>query len=174
MAKSAIKPSRRLTHWARRAVEMGAKAARIIPAASVKTAEWVRWKCHYGCSGYGGCLTCPPRSPRPEETARMLADYTWAVLIETQPGGRRELAADLERELFLAGLYKAFAMASGPCRLCKACDFEGGCRHGDRARPAMEACGIDVYETVRRNGFEIEVLTDCRQEGHYFCMVLLE
>jgi predicted metal-binding protein len=160
--------------WAERAVALGAKAAKIVPADSVKTAEWVRMKCRYGCGGYGGCLTCPPHSPTPQETARVLGDYAWAVLFETGRGGRRELAATLEREIFLAGYYKAFAMASGPCGLCDACDFENGCRHPEQARPAMEACGIDVFETVRRNGFTIEVLTDTSQKGHYFGMVLIE
>jgi len=152
---------------------MGAKGAKIVPAASVKTAAWVRMKCRFGCGGYGGCLTCPPYSPTPEETARVLSEYTWAVLIETEREGRRELAADLEREIFLDGCYKAFAMASGPCGLCKVCDVDNVCPHNDRARPAMEACGIDVFETVRRNGFEIDVLTDTCQEGNFFCMVLI-
>jgi predicted metal-binding protein len=153
---------------------MGAKAAKLIPASSVKTAEWVRMKCRYGCTGYDACLTCPPYSPTPEETARMLGEYGWALLIETKREGRRELAADLEREIFLAGYYKAFAFASGPCRLCRECDFENGCRHNDRARPAMEASGIDVFATVRAHGFTIDVVTDYDQEGHFFCMVLIE
>ena len=163
-----------LEEWVDRAGALGAKAARIIPVDSVKTAEWVRMRCRYGCGVYGGCLTCPPHSPTPQETARVLSDYTWAVLFETGRGGRRELAVQLEREIFLAGHYKTFAMASGPCRLCEACDFENGCLHPEQARPAMEACGIDVFGTVRRNGLTIDVLTDHRQKGHYFGMVLIE
>ena len=168
------KPPKQLERWVQRAVKLGAKAAKIIPAESVKTAEWVRMKCRFGCGGYGGCLTCPPHSPTPRETARLLEDYQWAVLYEMGPKAKRELAYKLEREMFLAGYYKAFGMAQGPCNLCKECDFENGCRHNDRARPAMEACGIDVFGTVRRNGFEIDVLTTTSQRGHYFGMVLIE
>ena len=167
-------PPREKKKWVERAVKLGAKDAKIIPADSVKTAEWVRMKCRFGCGGYDGCLTCPPHSPTPEETRRMLEDYTWAVLYEMGPKAKRELAFKLEREVFLAGHYKAFGMAQGPCDLCEECDFEDGCRYPDEARPAMEACGIDVFETVRKSGFEIEVLTSTRQCGHYYGLVLIE
>jgi predicted metal-binding protein len=164
-----------LQKWVDKALELGALRARVIPVASVKTAEWVRWKCRFGCGGYGGCLTCPPHSPTPQDTARLLADYRWAVLFESPRSGNKEIPWKLEREVFLAGHFKAFAMASGPCHRCETCCLEvGSCRHPEEARPAMEACGIDVFATVRRNGFEIEVLTSTRQKGHYYGMVLIE
>jgi predicted metal-binding protein len=167
-------PPAKLKKWTKRAVALGAKRAKIIPAASVKTAAWVRMKCKYGCSGWNGCLTCPPNAPTPEETQRVLDEYRWAVLFEGGLGDTRAIAPKLEREIFLAGFYKAFGYASGPCSLCPSCDFKHGCRHPEDARPAMEACGIDVFATVRKNGFEIEVLTDTGQEGHYYGMVLIE
>ena len=167
-------PPANLKQWTDRAVALGAKRAKIIRAATVKTGEWVRMKCRFGCGGYGGCLMCPPRSPTPEETQRVLDDYRWAVLFEAGRRVPRDIAPKLEREIFLAGHYKALAYSSGPCRLCASCNMEGGCRHPDQARPAMEACGIDVYATVRANGFKIEVLTDTRREGHYFGMVLIQ
>jgi len=167
-------PPRKLSKWAKRAVEMGAKGARIVPASSIGTGEWVRMKCRFGCGGWNGCLVCPPHSPTPETTARMLKEYRWAVLFERGRGAGRDLATRLEREIFLDGHYKAFGMTSGPCRLCETCEMEKGCRHPEEARPAMEACGIDVFGTVRRNGFEIEVLTSTEQKGHYFGLVLIE
>lgn len=167
-------PPAKLKKWEARAVEMGAKRAKVIPASSVKTAEWVRLKCQYGCGGWNGCLTCPPNSPTPRETQRALDDYRWAVLFEAGRGMPRDMTAKLEREIFLAGHYKAFGFASGPCRLCAECNVGGDCRHPDEARPAMEASGIDVFATVRANGFEIEVLTDACEKGHYFGMVLIE
>ncbi len=167
-------PPKELAKWAKRAEELGAKRAKVIPAATVKTAEWVRLKCRYGCGGYNGCLTCPPHSPTPQETQRALDDYRWAVLIEAGKREPRDIVPRLEREIFLAGYYKAFGFASGPCRLCAECNLGGDCRHPDEARPAMEASGIDVFATARANGFEIEVLTDTSREGHYFGMVLIE
>ncbi len=31
-------------------------------------------KCKYGCGAYGTRLTCPPYSPTPDETRRMLSE----------------------------------------------------------------------------------------------------
>ena len=163
-----------LARWAKRAEELGAKKAKIIRVATVKTAEWVRLKCKYGCGGWNGCLTCPPNSSTPEETQRVLDDYRWAVLVEAGKRVPRDIIPKLEREIFLAGHYKAFGYASGPCRLCAECNVAGECRHPCEARPAMEASGIDVFATVRGNGFTIDVLTDTCQTGHYFGMVLIE
>jgi predicted metal-binding protein len=156
-----------------RAKKLGAKEAKIVPADSVVTAQWVRAKCQFGCGGYGKSLNCPPHSPTPEQTKNMLTSYEHALLIhggENTPIG--EIVRRLERKIFLDGHYKAFGMGAGPCSLCDECpEF---CKYPDRARPAMEACGIDVYATVRANGFPIEVLTneDCAPD--YYGMVLIE
>ena len=38
----------------------------------------------------------------------------------------------------------------------------------------MEACGIDVFRTVRECGFEIEVVRDRDAPQHYFGVVLVD
>jgi predicted metal-binding protein len=146
--------------------------ARVAPG-DVVTAEWVRMKCKYGCGGYGRCLTCPPHSPEPERTRRMLDEYRVAYLIwwGAHSGGREALA-EIERRTFLSGFYRAFAMAGGPCRLCEPCPLEPPCRHPRKARPSMEACGIDVYETAHRAGFPLQVVS-CREETPNFYSLLL-
>ena len=83
-------------------------------------------------------------------------------------------AAALERELFPAGYYKAFAFGSGPCRACRSCDVTQPCKKPAVARPSMEAAGIDVFATVRDNGVHIEVLTSEECEPDYFELVLVE
>ena len=102
-----------------------------------------------------------------------LAAYKQAVLFEAKRGRTKAIAAALERQLFLAGYYKAFGLGAGPCNLCRTCAFDRGCRHSDRARPAPEACGIDVYATVRRHGFTIDVVRSHRDQQHYFGLVLV-
>ena len=159
-----------------RALKTGVQEAKVIDPATVVAAEWVRLKCQFGCGGYGKCLTCPPRSPTPAETRAVLTHYHRAVLVHNR--GRkytsvREAVAALERDLFLAGFYKAFAMGSGPCHLCDTCGLDE-CQHADEARPAMEACGIDVYATVRANGFTIETVKDRKQTPDFFGLVLVE
>jgi len=153
----------------------GAKdVARVAPA-DVVTAEWVRMKCQYGCGGYGMCLTCPPHSPTPEQTRRLLDDYKEAYLMwwGSEGPGRKELAK-IEREVFLAGYYKALLLAMGPCGLCHPCPLEYPCRHPDAARPSMEACGIDVYETAHRAGFPLEVVTSYQDTTNYYSLLLVE
>lgn len=146
---------------------------KLIEPSDVVTAQWVRMKCQFGCGGYGRCLTCPPHSPPPEQTRRMLDEYGSAFLIwwGNHSGGREKLA-EIERRVFLTGFYRAFAMAGGPCRLCDPCPLEPPCRHPHKARPSMEACGIDVYETARRAGFPLQVVT-CREDTPNFYSLLL-
>jgi predicted metal-binding protein len=96
-------------------LELDADAAQIIPTDQVVVADWVRLKCQYGCGAYGSCLTCPPYSPPPEVTRRVLSHYRQGLLLRMERAGggwkeetqqRRqmsEVVAALERELFLAG-----------------------------------------------------------------------
>ena len=166
-----------------RAREMGALGAVVVsPPRQVFTATWVRLRCQYGCSEYGQCLTCPPHAPAPETTRKMLDEYQSAVLLHGETWEAvREIARTLERQVFLAGYYKALALVCGPCWLCKTCVAAKGkrgktpaCKHPDLARPAMEAAGIDVFATARAAGLPIEVVRsrDCPQ--NYYALVLVE
>jgi predicted metal-binding protein len=174
-----------LERWCERAVELGAEAATAIAAQSVVTAEWVRMKCLYGCGGGDDCRTCPPHSPTPAETRAVLDGFERAVLLRIGPltGADdedshalrlRTAALALERELFLAGHYKTWSMLCGPCELCETCDISGPCVHPQEARPSMEACGVDVFATVRNAGWEIEVVRDEDDAYRLFAVVLVD
>ena len=181
MSKTAGKPTaaqiKAAAQWVEAAKRLGAKDAKVISPESVVTAAWVRLKCQYGCGGWGQRLTCPPHSPTPEQTRAVLDCYRVALLVHCPGGGEwhsiERIVADLEREVFLAGHYKAFAFGSGPCDLCDECTFEH-CLHPHQARPAMEAAGIDVFATARGNGFPIEVVTDHECPQNYYGLVLIE
>ncbi|MHC4591261.1 MAG: DUF2284 domain-containing protein [Planctomycetota bacterium] len=148
--------------------------ARVQPD-DVITAEWVRMKCQFGCGGYGRCLTCPPHSPTPERTRRLLDGYETAYVLwwGSEHPGREEIAA-IERDVFLQGYYKALILASGPCGLCDPCPLEWPCRHPHLARPAMEACGIDVFETAHRAGFPLDVVTCHEDTPNFYTLLLVE
>ncbi len=170
--------------FCRRATEMGAEEAKIIDPASVVTAEWVRMKCQYGCPGFGMRLCCPPRTPTPDMTRKVIDAYRKAILLhrrivkgEERRARRKAFSkaiVRLEIEIFLEGYYKAWSMGSGPCDLCKQCNLSGSCRHGLEARPSMEACGIDVFKTARDNGFPIEVVRTRGGERNIFGLILVE
>lgn len=160
------------------ALRLGATDAKIIRTDSVATAAWVRMKCRYGCGYYGSNLCCPPNSPTFAETNELLSCYAHALLVHikkdvhTEPHPTKIVAA-LEREMFLAGHYKAFALGAGPCRICENCN-RVHCINPKDARPSMESCGIDVFQTARNNGFTIEVLTDRHCSVDRFGLVLIE
>ena len=95
---------------------------------------------------------------------------------------------ELERYAFLSGYYKAFAMVGLCCAYCPECIPEQEqvdlmdhavkrfCVHQHKMRPGMEACGIDVFTTVRNAGYEVEVLKSPYTYGGitFFGLLLLE
>jgi len=178
---------------------------KLIPADEIEVADWVRWKCRYGCRAYGKHLTCPPYTPTPEETRKLLRGYEKALIArfeDVQPNAEvppahihhflwdailkmHDTMFELERHAFLSGYYKAFAMGALPCSYCADClperiDFvldqasKRFCEHQDKARPSMEACGIDVYKTVRKVGYELEVRTSPYEKITFFGLLLVE
>lgn len=160
-------------------MQLGASDGKIIKASDIIVGDWVRIKCQYGCSGYGQCLTCPPYSPTPAMTRKILSNYQWAILLKFDPKASNydwsifhKVTVKLEKELFLNGYYNAFGFASGPCPYCSKCNLEQ-CKHPGKARPSMEASGIDVYATVRKAGFEINVIRRRDEQPKFFTVVLV-
>ncbi|HUI70774.1 MAG TPA: DUF2284 domain-containing protein [Spirochaetia bacterium] len=166
--------SSQYTPFLRRIVELGAIEGKVIKPSTVVTADWVRLKCQFGCDSYGSSLCCPPTSPTPDQTRRTLDGYESAMLAHFGANARvtRSMVA-LEREVFLQGYQKALAFGAGPCNLCRSCPEEG-CKHPDKARPSMEACGIDVFATARNNGYPIDVVVDTSSEQNYYGLLLIE
>ena len=156
-----------------------------IQPSSVVTAPWVRLKCQFGCPGYDQSYCCPPHTPTPDQTRKILDSYNRALLfhIETLSSKGREkrkkllqMLIDLEGDMFKDGYYKAFVLLAGPCDVCKQCAKATGdaCTDRYRARPSMEACGIDVFQTARNNGFRIETLRDETEPRNNFCLMLVD
>ncbi|MDR4503269.1 MAG: DUF2284 domain-containing protein [Candidatus Scalindua sp.] len=157
-------------------VKLGATASRLITTESVIVEPWVQLKCRFGCSKFGKFKTCPPYTPSYKETRELLNSYKSALLIEGQPPGRdfKDMLLAVEHKANFAGFYKAFALGAGPCPLCTECTIGESCTLPTDARPSMEACGIDVFGTVRNNGFEIKFLEHKNEYVKYFGLLLLE
>jgi len=158
----------------KRASELGALEARLVRASSIVTAPWVRLKCRFGCDGYNTSLCCPPNTPTYLEMREVINSYRHALLLHCgEIGSSSGIVCELEREIFLAGYYKALGLGAGPCRLCDKCNMKR-CAHPENARPSMEACGIDVYATAWANGYPISVVKDYEESADYYGLVLIE
>lgn len=155
-------------------LEKKAIASKLIDPASIVIAHWTRHKCQYGCQGYGKSLCCPPHSPTPDQTKKIIADYTIGLLIHFGSGAKiSKTMAEIEREAFLKNHHKAIAFGAGPCRLCKECSLSE-CKFPEIARPSMEGCGMDVYATARNNDFPINVLTSKDEKRNWYGLLLIE
>jgi len=176
-----------LEKYCKRALDGGVNDALQINPSSVVTAAWVRWKCQFGCTEYGKAYCCPPHTNTPEQTRALLDCYNRAILFHaemprTPPEKVKkwkpylDMLIDLEIEMFKDGYYKAFVLLAGPCRLCTQCAKMSGapCNFGLRSRPAMESCGIDVYQTARNNGFFIKPLRDKNETQNIYCLMLVD
>jgi len=111
---------------------------------------------------------CPPRTGSIAEAKRIFRMFTTGILV--QYTRRLDVKKDaggltaskrglhhiiLETETYLkekAGMVKIFGMIGGECALCEKCAGYRGeaCVYPDRARPSLEALGVDVIGLLQR------------------------
>jgi predicted metal-binding protein len=161
----------------RRAEGFGASSAAAIPASDVVIDGRTSLKCLVPlCRHYGTDLLCPPNVMPVEQFRGIVAQYGGALLVtvdmalsDEEGEERLKLARDAKMKLYDVidkveaaamrdGHYYAAGFGGGACSLCEECVGVGSglrCRHPFRARPAMEAMGIDVVETARRVGLDL-------------------
>ena len=71
-----------------------------------------------------------------------------------------EIVEAVESAAFKKGMRFATGFVGGSCVLCERCvseEFSNACRHPFRARPPMEAVGIDVVKTAENAGLPIHL-----------------
>lgn len=140
------------------------------------------------CLRAGETPNCPPHAPDLALVRGALSRYRWAVLIKcevtpiaayapkkegTKEAQRQTLlfhqrgadvVYELERQAYQDGYHLAMGLGGGSCKdyLCQGviCQFldSGRCRFPHRARPAMEALGIDVTTLLNKVGWELYAL----------------
>jgi predicted metal-binding protein len=142
------------------------------------------------CLRAGETPNCPPYTPDLDLVREALSRFSWAILFKCDvepiedyaPGSgktreekRRVLSYHrqssdvvyaLERQAYKDGYHLAMGFGGGSCKdyLCQGmiCQFldSGRCRFPHRARPAMEAMGIDVIATIDKVGWAAYALLD--------------
>ncbi len=154
--------------------ENGADLAVVTDAKSVVTAAWTVYKCKYGCDSYGKSHCCPPNCPTWRQTREMLDEYSYGILFRCREMSLvTPLAVKAAREIFLDDYYKTIAFGAGPCKKCAKCSPEH-CNFPDQTVPSMEACGIDVFATVRNNGIPLHVLKYKSETPSFFGLIMVE
>jgi len=171
-----------LERYKNKALELGASRAKIVKADEIPVDERVTLKCQVPrCFGYGVSANCPPNTLKPAELRAHLRKYKWAIffvkdipsetIVRDKATIKERVAAyqnvfkivtDIESMAFYDGHYLAFGFGAGSCRhtfcgLEEDCQVMKGkkCRFSLRARPSMEAVGIDVYKMVVLAGWDI-------------------
>jgi predicted metal-binding protein len=155
----------------------GIVEAKLIHSRDIVVDERVRFQCSYsGCRDYGRKLMCPPHTPGVDEFKKILSSYYMAVLVQLEgaivnkdnwePETDRwalqlhDIIYKLEKKAFSLGFPFAAGLIGGSCKLCKDCpgenDTNAKCLHREKARPSMEAMGIDVLSTCKNTGIKVE------------------
>ncbi len=150
-------------------------------------AQWVRTKCMFGCANYGKRVCCPPNVPSIPECKQFFSEYATGVIfhfakasdkLDDHRDWARETNQALlraERDVFLLGHEKAFLLPMSLCSLCEECTgVREECKNPKSARPTPEGMGIDVYSTVRKHDFPIQVLVDYSQTVNRYAFLLIE
>ena len=149
-------------------------------------AQWVRVKCTFGCSDYG-LATCPPNTPSVSECAQLFSEYNNAILVRlTKMADKNNYPSEwskkmtnsllnIEKQIFKTGNQKAFLLNQTCCGICKNCVGNRiDCIDKTNARPSPEAFAVDVYQTVRNAGMEINVIADNPFEINRYAIILVD
>ena len=172
------------------AQDLGFQEIHVVKASDIVIARWVGLKCRYGCANYNTNWCCPPAAPRLETVRDLVSEYKTALLLVRQHKNEEfyrnstekrrnqikqwKATVALERRLFLMGYYKAFGFPAETCALCKKCSYPDRCKFPNEKRPAVEACSIDVFETIKRLGKSVELATDVKDEYKSYSLILLD
>ncbi len=160
---------------------------RWLDPATMVTGQWVRMRCLYSCPEYGHTATCPPNAPPVEQCERFFREYEACAVFRfhqavANPEDRHDWTnaittrlLALEKDVFLAGFYKAFLMPMDSCHFCSPCAGRlAACKRPYEARPTPDAMAIDVYATVRNLGYPIEVLKAYDEPMNRYAFLLVE
>jgi len=172
-----------LERYRKRAVELGASDAKVITTDMVVLDERVRAKCMYPkCTAYGLSAHCPPYTPDVDQIRKIIDNYKYAILIKLdvpseavagplakeqaawRPYGKKryEIVGKLESEAFHDAYHFVLGFVGGSCKgyfcpdvECSALKPGQTCRAPLKAKPSMEAVGMDVFTMAAKVGWDI-------------------
>jgi len=153
----------------------------------IVVSQWVRMKCTFGCGNYGKNASCPPNTPSVADCRQFISEYRTVALFHfekrvdkpedrhTWSSGVNQALLKLERAVFLAGYQKAFLFFMDSCCICPECTGKRtACKNPRAARPSPESMAVDVFTTVRKYGYPIEVLSEYDQAMNRYAFLFVE
>ena len=156
------------------ALDLGCLNAKVIQIRNITLGSWVKLKCQFGCAYYGKRFTCPTATPTSDEMAEILMDYEKAIVVEMKNSSEvHDAVLNLENRYKQKGFYKAFALDALPCNLCEECTIDTQCHYPEKARPTLQACGIDVPQTMSNIGWGFDAAFEGCTDEHSVGMILI-
>lgn len=174
------KEDSRVLKLQKKAAELGASDAKIIPVDRIHVEDEVVEMCKaHLCRGYGKSANCPPHVMAPGQAREWIEKYETALFFKLDVSPQVLLSEDrfetfktvyviasrLEASAREEGFLLAKGLAAGSCkpvfckgRTCDALMDEGECRYPSLARPSMEAVGINVFKLSRDAGWDIHII----------------
>ena len=159
---------------------------RWIDAKEIAVRQWVRSMCIHSCPDYGQKAVCPPNMPSIAECERFFAEYDKALIIrfamEAHHRGQDsavfsdidESLLELEKSLFYEGHPKALLLPATVCYRCEECTQSlEACRFKEKARPTPEALGVDLFTTVKKVGYPLDVLKDMDDTMNRYAILMV-
>ena len=170
-----------LERYCQYAIKLGADEARVVDASDIPVEDAVAFKCRVPqCYAYNNCGQCPPHAPKPTEIRQLMKGYNFGVLFVRRVSSKLlkldrndkermatfrsilEIVSKLESAAFYDGHYLAVGFGAGSC-FSSLCNPKQGClvlkgetcRFPLKARPSMEAVGMDVYRLIVSSGWEV-------------------
>jgi predicted metal-binding protein len=167
--------------------DRGFKDFKWINPGGIIVSQWVRMKCMFGCSSFNSNATCPPNVPSVDDCRKFIQEYNHGLILHfskllSDPEDRKAYCLEInktllkiERDIFLEGYQKSFVLFIDECRLCIDCTRKrGDCKNKRDARPGPESLAIDVFKTVSKYGFPINVLKDYNEVMNRYSILLVE
>ncbi|OWZ83842.1 DUF2284 domain-containing protein [Natranaerobius trueperi] len=157
-----------------------------IKARNIVIKQWVRFKCLFMCNTYGTKSVCPPNMPTIKECEKFFLEYTDAAILRVEiETSSDEVSAilhdmddrlmELEKEVFFLGYYKVMTFPATICYRCEKCSRNiNTCNNKELSRPTPEALGVDLFETVKKVGYSIEVLSTNNQKMNRYAILMIE
>jgi predicted metal-binding protein len=164
-----------------KAKDLGASDVKIISTTVIPVEDEIIELCKEPlCASYGNSIYCPPHAMKPQRFRELLTKYEDAVIFKIDASSKillskkrfdefrkiYEIATRLESFAMEDGFSESEGFAAGSCKpvfcpeyQCQAIIDGKTCRYPDKARPSMEAVGINVFKLVREVGWEINKIT---------------